>query len=562
MAEQGNTAAWSAPQVRDNGAVTSEGELQRRLLWLAAFRIAAITVLLGTTAVLSFKGDQALGGRTSMALSSLAVGTNLLQIGVILLARLRRYLRALAYAQIAGDVVFAGALVYLTGGADSLFTFMYLLAIVNGGILLNRQGAWAAAGGAFAAHSALVLGIQFRVLAPAEGTAAGAMSWAALYQALFAHGAAFGLTAVVASYAAMQLEKAGARADEAESSLNKLGVLHDAIVRSIGSGIVTADEHDLINFLNRAGEEILGIRGGTLQGQPLDLIFPHLGEALDQRGRGLQRLECGWRHPDGSQRILGFAIHPLTDEAGRRLGIAAVFQDLTGVRELELRAARSERLASVGEVSAGLAHELRNPLASMAGSIRLLGAGRQLTDDERELIDIVQRESSRLNVLVTDFLGFARPSPPRPSAVDLPARVGETISIFRGSPDGARVEFELSLAPALARVDGDQLAQLLWNLLVNAAQASSDGGRIRVTTGRGTQSGTVCLRVEDEGCGIPAEVVGRIFDPFFSTKERGTGLGLALVHRIVDANGGQIGVQSEPGRGTSFTVVLPAAAEA
>ncbi|WP_373044937.1 two-component system sensor histidine kinase NtrB [Vulgatibacter sp.] len=537
-----------------------QAELHRRLLWLAAFRVAAVTVLVGTTAVITFKGGEPLGGRSTISLSSLAVGTNLLQIGVVLLLRLKRRLRELALVQIVGDVAFAAALVYLTGGAESLFTFLYLLAVVNGGILLARQGAWFAASAAFFAHITLVLVMQFGWIAPAEGNVT-ALGWADLYQVIFTHGAAFGLTAVVASYVAGQLERAGARAEVAEESLSKLGALHDAIVRSISSGIVTTDEDHGVSFINRAGEDILGTRFETLRGEPLDRIFPVLGTALGRARDTLQRLECTWQRPDGSTRVLGFTINPLIDGEGRRLGTSAVFQDLTPFRDLEARAARSERLATVGELSAGLAHELRNPLASMSGSIEMLAASRTQGEEDQRLFDIVLREADRLNSLVTDFLAFARPAAPEARDLSLPELLGEVMHVFSADPRLARFRLESEIADAHARIDPAQIKQVLWNLLLNAAQASGTDGTLVLRCGPGQSAGTAFIAVQDAGCGIEPELLARIFDPFFTTKAQGTGLGLATVHRIVESHGGQIEVQSTPGVGTCFTLVLPAPAE-
>ena len=534
-----------------------DNELHKRLLWMAAFRVAAVTVLVGTTAVLPFKGGEPLGGRRTISLSSLAVGTNLLQIGIVLLLRLKRWLHQLALLQILGDVAFAAALVYLTGGVDSIFTFLYLLAVVNGGVLLARRGAWFAAAAAFGAHIGLVLVMQLGWLAPPEGLAVARLGWVDLYQVIFTYGAAFGLTAVIASYVADQLERAGARAEVAEESLSKLGVLHDAIVRSISSGILTTDDRNRVTFVNRAGEEILGKAGGELQGISLEEIFPALG----QTSPGMQRLESNWQHPDGTQRILGFTISPLIDGEGGRLGASVVFQDLTPFRDLEARAARSERLATVGELSAGLAHELRNPLASMSGSIEILAASGARDEEDRRLLDIVLREADRLNVLVSDFLGFARPAAPQPAAVSLPALLGEVMHVFAADPRLGGMQLESEIADAHALIDGAQIKQVLWNLLLNAAQASAAGGSITLRCGPGRAAGTSFVSVEDQGSGIDPGTLSRIFDPFFTTKAQGTGLGLATVHRIVDAHRGQIEVESRPGAGTRFTLILPAPKE-
>ncbi|AKU90301.1 Two-component sensor PilS [Vulgatibacter incomptus] len=531
-------------------------ELRKRLLWITAIRIAAVTVLVGTTATLVFKGNEPLGGTPAVSLSVLAAATNLLQIVVAILLRRGRALRFLAALQVVGDVAFAAALVYLTGGSDSLFTFLFLIAIVTGGILLSRPGAWGAAALSFAADVAVVVGLQRGFIPPIDkALQPSRLAWDALAQTLFTHGSAFALTAMLAAYAAAQISTAGRRAAVAESSLQRLHALHDAIVRSISSGIATADDRGRITYLNRAGEEILGQSAAALLGMEMTRVFPTLTGAVEGEGGKAARLESVWTTSTGDMRQLGFTVTPLVDDGGRRIGSTAVFQDLSPYRELQRRAARSERLAAVGQLAAGLAHELRNPLASMSGSVELLAA--QLEDPAAQrLFGIVLRESDRLNRLVTDFLGFAGTAPTNLGAVELASVAGEVLTLVGADPAAAGFARTAELEPASALADEGQVRQVVWNLVRNAVEASSSDGEIRVTTG--TRKGQAFVRVEDRGAGIHPELLERIFDPFFTTKDRGTGLGLATVHRIVDGLGGHLEVDSVVGEGTRFTVVLPA----
>jgi len=539
--------------------VPAADELTKRLLWITAFRIAAITALVGTTAVLAFKDGEPLGGRIAATLSALAIGTNLLQIGVAVLLRYSRRLRLLAALQVVGDVGFVSFLVYITGGSDSLFSFMYLLAIVSGGILLSAKGAWGAAILSFVADAVVVVGMQRGILPPIEPELQPSrLGLAQLLQALFTHGSAFALTAVLSTYVAGQLRKAGDRAEVAEHSLLRLHVLHDAIVRSVATGIATTDSGGLINFVNRSGEEILGKPFAAFVGLPLESVFPTVMREAEKTGGRAERLESPWELEGRPTRQLGFTVTPLVDDDGRQLGSIAVFQDLTAVRNLERRAARSERLATVGQLAAGLAHELRNPLASMSGSIELLSQGGEGIDQDR-LRGIVLRESERLNRLVTEFLTFAGPAAPQLDLVDLRVAVEEIASVFAADPLAPRCHRRLELQPAFALADPAQLKQVLWNLLRNAAEASPEGGIVRVATGRARRDGMVFLSVEDRGEGIARENLERIFDPFFTTKATGTGLGLSTVHRIVEGLGGQVEVESVVGEGTRITILLPAA---
>jgi two-component system sensor histidine kinase PilS (NtrC family) len=535
-------------------------DLHRKLLWLSAFRIAAVTFLIGTTAILVFKPGEPLGGRVVALLSLLAALTNTLQLGVVLLLRFRRWLRTLALVHIGADVAFAAFLVYLTGGADSLFTFLFLLSIVNGSLLLGRTGAWAAAGASLLADAGVILAFQYAGLSPADsGLAQSRIAGHQLAQLLVTHATAFALTAVLAGYVAAQTRRAGERARRAEKNLEHLSALHDAIVRSLSAGIVTADETGRITFVNRAGEEILGAPSERFELRPVDEVFPMLRPALLRAmGSGASaRTDFEWRRPDGTPRVLGFTVAPLLDERRGRIGTTASFQDLTVIKELEARALRTERLAAVGKLAAGLAHELRNPLASIAGSVELLGAGSSDPSDQR-LRAIVVRETDRLNRLVSDFLAFARPAPLKVETLDL-ARLGAHVVDAVGSdPRTVGVRFERRLEPAVARADGKQLEQVLWNLVLNAVQASPEGGVVTVETGRVAGEDRAYVRVVDRGPGIAPADLARLFEPFFTTKAGGTGLGLSICHRIVEAHDGEIRLESRPGEGARFTVILPA----
>lgn len=563
-----NLAAGAPPAPAHVGSTPERErreEISRRLVWLAAFRVGAVTALLGTTALLAFKGDEPLGGRVTLWLSALATFTNLLQIVVVVLLKLQRGVQTLAAAQILGDVVFATMLVYLTGGGDSLFSFMYLIAVVNGSILLSGRGAWMAAVASTLAHSLIVVSLERGWLLAFDASVAQArMGVAQLAQTLLTHGTSFALTAVLGAYVAGQLRREGERAAVAESSLSQLAALHDAIVRSIASGIVTSDEGGRITFLNRAGEEILGRRSEEVAGRPLTELFPGLSLDSDGRPRSSaseNRAELQLRTEAGSPRTLGVTVTRLLDQRGRIIGASGVFQDLTRIRELEALAARAEKLAALGSLSAGLAHELRNPLAAISGSVELLAGGPERAPDEQRLLGIVQREAARLDGLVTDFLAFARPAAAVPIPIDLASIAREVLDVFAADPRAAQVVRHVQLASARALVDPSQLKQVLWNLLTNAVEACDGRGTIWIESARTAAGDEVWLSVADDGPGVPPSERSKIFEPFHTTKPRGTGLGLATVHRIVDGHGGRIVASERPGGGALFTIHLPAEGE-
>jgi two-component system sensor histidine kinase PilS (NtrC family) len=510
-------------------------DLHRKLVWLTFFRIVTITVLLGGTAVMSWDAQRPLEPGLA-PLYALVIVTYAASIGFAVVLRMHRALRIVAYAQIALDVAIAAAVVALTGGRDSVFVFLFSIAIVNGSVLLFRRGAISSAALAVAVYLPLAL-------------------WTAPRQAglvtPFVHVTAFVITAALASYLSEQLRSTGERLAARESDLAALSALHSSIVQSMGSGLVTMDSAGAITFLNRAAEQMTGLSLPEVRGEKAARWFSE----FESSTRG----ETDLVNVAGSRLRIGYSTFRLSALRGGSLGSAVIFQDLTALRAMEEAVARGERLADLGSVAAGLAHELRNPLASMMGSIELLRSTGGAADEDRRLLEIVLREAARLERLVTEFLAFARPTPIRRTRVDLAAVVADTLTVFEQDPARAAVALDRSLAPAAAEIDPDRIRQVLWNLLVNARQAveatGRGRGRIRVATGDGPAGPWVA--VEDDGIGIDPEDRQRIFVPFYSRRDSGTGLGLAVTHRVVEAHGGTIEVESQPGAGARFTVRLP-----
>ncbi len=538
MSAAADTPVGSAPTTATGAARHPAESLFRKLVWLTLFRLVEVTVLLGATAFSLWRSE---GRQDSGGLYTLIAATYAVSLGLAVLLRQRRRLVAIAYAQVAIDVAIAGAVVFLTGYGDSVFVFMFLLAIVNGSILLYRKGAlW---GAALSVATYLPL---YRV-----GASRGLGRDSLLV--LFVHVGAFVAVAALASYLAEQLRRTGEQLEEREGDLANITALHESIVQSLGSGLITTDTRGRITFLNGAGEQITGIRLADVRGQPAERWFP----AFEPGG---ERAETDFVNAAGERLRLGYTRFPLVARGERAVGSAVIFQDLTALRAMELRVQRSERLADLGRVAAGLAHELRNPLASMAGSVELLKSAPGLRDPEARLMEIVLREAARLEQLVAAFLDFSRPAPPRRERVDLGRSLAETLEVFANDPATGRVRVVRTLAPTLAWCDPDQVRQVFWNLLANAAHAAGSTGapgEVRVECGPEGDSARVV--VEDDGPGISPADLKQLFTPFFTTKEGGTGLGLATVQRIVDAHGGAVSVDSAPGQGTRFTVRLPSA---
>jgi len=513
--------------------------LHRKLVWLTLFRILLVTSLLGGTAALGWR-HVAGGAATGSPLYGLVLATYLASLASAWWLRHGGRLLLLAYLQIGFDVATASAVVAVTGRAESVFVFMFSLAIVNGSILVGRRGAGAALVLSLLAYSGLHAAVAPRL---------SEVPWALV----LVHAGAFVATSALAGYLAEQLRRTGERLAERESDLATITALHESIVQSVTSGLLTVDAGGRITFLNRAGEQMVGLTHAEVVGRP---ARPRFEAILTDTARA----ETTWQAGPGRRLQLGYSTFPLRSRDGLHLGKAVIFQDLTELRSMEERVARSERLADLGGVAAGLAHELRNPLASMMGSVEILRQSPGMATEDRRLTEIMLREAERLDQLVAQFLAFARPAEPQRAPVDLAAVAGDTLAVFAHDPCAAGIELAPALRPARTVGDPDQIRQVLWNLLRNAAQATAapaaSGRVVRVTTDSDAD-GAALLVVEDTGPGIGPEDRERIFLPFFTTRHHGTGLGLATVQRIVDAHGGTVTLESEVGAGTRFTVRLP-----
>ena len=468
--------------------------------------------------------------------------------------------------QLAVDVGVVTGLVHFSGGGASLFGFLYLPITVFGAVLFDRRGAYG---------SALFSSVAYAAALAWPGEGAPAEADFALW---CAHSAALLVVALLASTLAREVRIAGERLDASRARLRALASLHERTLECLTSGLLTLDALQRVTFFNPEAERIIGRSAEQVLGQPLDAVLPGASalarDAEAASGRMRTRLQVPG--PGGEPRHLGIAVSILRGEAGAEAGHVVIFQDVSAVVRMEQELRRRERLAGVGELAASIAHEIRNPLATISGSVELLRPLSGVAAPERErLMDIVLREIERLDALIRDFLQYARPVQPKLVAVALPPLLDEVARMLAAAlPAEVRLEVEAD-ASASALADATQLRQVLWNLVRNAFEALEGPGVVRIVAscvaeapqgddegGRKRSAGgagTVEIVVADTGRGIPLADLERIFDPFYTTKADGTGLGLPTVHRIVESHGGALQVESQPGVGTRFRVRLPAA---
>lgn len=525
---------------------TKATSLSRRLLWVVLGRLAVATFLLGGMLVLNAAQGSGVTGFTPSTLIGLIVA-NYAASGVFAFAiQAGSDLGRIAWAQIILDVAGTTLLVYLTGAAGSPFTLLYGIVVLAAAVTLGPRVARSVAGVALLAYVTIAFAVSAEMVPfpPDQSATLYRLGPSELGYGLLSNGVALVLVALLASNLADRILRAGGRLAEAEASAAALASLNDDIVRSMTTGLLTIDDRETILSINPAGAEMFGSDSQTMQGQPLETFLP-LSRNTVERG------ETTATRADGSNFPIGFSRTRLRDQAGSLV----VFQDLTEIRALQAQAAHAERLAALGRLASSLAHEIRNPLGSISGSVQMVHEAPELDGEDRELLGIVLKEVERLNSLVTSMLDVSRPSLPSPTDVDAAQIADELASVARQDTTLGSVAIEVEAErPTVAHVDPDQMRQLLWNLLKNAIQVSPPKQTVTLSLGR--EDDEVVLSVRDRGPGIPEEEREALFDMFYSKRSHGIGLGLALVKQIVDAHQGSIEVLGRD-PGTEMRVRLP-----
>jgi two-component system sensor histidine kinase PilS (NtrC family) len=540
--------------------------LRSRLSTIIAARVVLVTLLMGTAILIQVNRPGAFPVDPFFALIGLTYAMSVFYLATLRFVERHLWLIDLQFGV---DALLVSAFIHVTGGIASNYSSLYLLPIIAASMIRYRRVAMQVASLSAALYLALVT-VQYVDVLPLARRFSPEVELPTLRVAQYTVAINLGgflAVAMLAGSLADSLRSAGARLEHASLAIRDLRVFNEYVINSLLSGLVTTDGEGRILTFNRAAASIIGVPAARAIGrdfaevmQTPDWVRPRLTGLTE--GRSL-KVDCPHRTPDGRVLEMGFSFSPLTFPDGQK-GYLLSFQDVTDVRRLEQEARMRQRLAAVGEMAAGIAHEIRNPLASMSGSIQVLRQELPLSEDQAQLMDIVLRESERLNDTIRSFLAYARPQRSAPARLDVRRILQDTALLLRNSAEVRSdhvIDVETPKEPVWCEADESQIRQVVWNLATNGLRAMASGGRLLLSVASDRASGgdeSVVLTVEDQGCGIAPEDLDSIFQPFRSSFERGTGLGLAIVHRVVTDYNGTIQVSSKVGVGTKVSVRLPA----
>ena len=520
------------------------------LTWLVKVRILILTVLLAIElAVIRFTPSEipVMPFLTGMVLWFA------LSLFFLLLLTVWKEHRLQAMLQVLSDLAMVTLVVHLTGGIDSELNFLYPLVIIVACMLLPRIWGYLSAALAFILYGA-VLELAFYGVIPSFSSTHPKLTL--LQVIIFVNLFAYFAIAYLAGLLVSKLRQVDVQLKDASGALENLQALHENIVQSMSEGVITTGLDGRITLVNHAAEHLLGISDAELLGRSVNDLFqdplPHFGAG---RGDGEVRYVAG----NGFRKTFRVMVSALNVQGTEGMGFVYTFDDLTEIRRLEREVRMQDRLAAVGRLAAAIAHEIRNPLTSIAGSVSMLSDATALSTEERHLLDIIKRESERLNGIITDFLAYSRGKQYRFQRADLVPLIEDTLTLLEhrlaSEGSGITIERKLPKSEACVLADGDKLKQVFWNFSENAIRAMK-GASGRLTVSLAERGPDWEMNFADTGHGISPQQTEKLFEPFQSNFEGGTGLGLAIVYQIVQAHEGKVWARSEVGKGTNFVLRL------
>ncbi|PYX38833.1 MAG: hypothetical protein DMG81_10830 [Acidobacteria bacterium] len=516
--------------------------------WLVKIRVIILTFLFGIELAVVRLAESPLPLRAFVTTMLLWYALSLF---FILLLSFWQEQRVQAVLQVVTDLVMVSVVVHLTGGWDSSLNFLYPLVIIVACILLPKVWAYLTSALAFILYGC-VLDLNYYAIIPSFATTHPELK--ALEAIIFVNLFAYLAVAYLACLLAAKLRQVDVQLKDASGALESLQALHENIIQCMSGGLITTDIAGRITLVNLAAKEMLGC-GDEVIGKSVNQLFlDPLPSVASERAHG----EVRFQPANAFRKTFRVIVSTLNVPGRGILGCVYTFDDLTAIRRLEREVRMQDRLAAVGRLAAAIAHEIRNPLTSIAGSVSMLSGASEMTDEQRQLLQIVTRESERLNNIITDFLAYSRGKQFRFDKVDLVMLLEDTLTLLEhrlvAENTGIRIQRNLKFKQAPALADGDKIKQVFWNFCQNAVRAMKNGGTLTVSLediGEDWQ-----INFADTGHGMSAQQTEKIFEPFQSGFEGGTGLGLAIVYQIVQAHEGKVWARSRLDEGTTFVLRL------
>ncbi|MBN2515141.1 MAG: PAS domain S-box protein [Deltaproteobacteria bacterium] len=545
-----------------------------RLRWLMLSRVAIVSFLLGIAAFIQVKGTESLSPVSLYSVYLLIGITYFLSLFYAYLLNKNNNIEFNVNIQSLFDIVLITVLVFVTGGIESIYSMLYPLVIIYSVLFLGKRGGIliASTGGIL---YGLLIDLEFyNVIQPIYNVGHIYNSSAGyVFARIFIYIVSFYIIAILTSYLVEKEKTARVLLSEKESAFDQLDLLHRSIIESIDAGIMTIDLQGFIKSFNRAAERITGFSFSEIRNKNIGEILKNLIDIIDGESeeggdsvwgadrKPQKRYETTITAKDGHPVILGFSHSNLMDGKSKKIGQILIFQDLTSKKEMEREVEKNKRLAFIGEMSAVLAHELRNPLASLSGSIQILQRDLELEGTDQKLMDIILRGKDQLENLAKDFLLLARPNPGNRTTINVKKIIHTIVESDRCGPDWndpITIEEEWG---DWNNVYGNEveIRQALGNIVMNALQSMPEGGILKIKTDTLVTQDKEFLQIniEDTGIGIGKEHHDKILEPFYTTKETGTGLGLAIVNRVIESHGGNFTIDSKLNEGTQCIILLP-----
>jgi len=541
-----------------------------RLRWVMLSRIAIVTFLLGIATFVEVKGMETLSAISASTLFKTILLTYILSIVYLFLLKTVSNLLWNIYIQSICDVILITGMVYATGGIHSIYSVFYPLVIIYSVLFLGRRGGLviASAAGIFYGLFADLefYGVIYPIISiPNQNYFPNA---AYVFTRIITHILSFYFIAFLSSFVVEQEKKTRTLLAEKESAFDQLDLLHRSIIESVDAGIITVNLEGKIKSFNRAAAEITGYSFRSVEKRIITDVFPGFPSLPNEkssngyRPAARTRFETSFYKNDGRSLSLGGSLVPLRDPQGFTIGNIIVFHDLTEINEMRESLEKSRKLAFVGEMAASLAHEIRNPLTAMSGSIQMLSKDLTLNETNERLVQIILRGKDQLESFLKDFLLIARPAPGVRSKIDLREMIIDVVDSLHYVHDWqepVQVDLNLGEVPMYIHANRMESRQVFWNVILNSIQAMPDGGILKIVARPCMKNEIegIEIMIKDTGCGIEHQSIPKIFEPFFTTRDMGTGLGLAVVNRILEGYNGMIDIQSVMGKGTTCMIWFP-----